>query len=390
MTLDRPVVVGWARSAVIPVAGEFAHLAVHEIGAPIVRALLAHHGVPAGAVDSIVCGNALAAGGNPARMIGLAAQLPDRTAAYSIDTQCCAGLDAVAIGAGMIATGQANVIVAGGAEAWSRAPIRQHQPCAPGEPPVPFERPAFAPDPQRDPDLVMAAARHAYEARIARVDQDGFAIDSHARALAAREHMAAEIVPVCGAQYDTYARALSAQRVARMPVVAVYEGSSDPDIDPRTTAISRLSIAPKADGAAFVLLATRQAAVALGITPTMQWRDSMAMGGQPEMPMLAATRAAEAMLARHALQPSMLWGVDLHDAFAVQALAFANALGIRPERMNRGGGGIARGHPIGASGAVSLVRLLADMKRDAPVGAVGLAAVAAAGGLGSAALVERI
>lgn len=108
------------------------------------------------------------------------------------------------------------------------------------------------------------------------------------------------------------------------------------------------------------------------------------------MPMLAATRAAEAMLARHALQPSMLWGVDLHDAFAVQALAFANALGIRPERMNRGGGGIARGHPIGASGAVSLVRLLADMKRDAPVGAVGLAAVAAAGGLGSAALVERI
>lgn len=106
--------------------------------------------------------------------------------------------------------------------------------------------------------------------------------------------------------------------------------------------------------------------------------------------MLAATRAAQAVLARHDLGPSALWGVELHDAFAVQALAFAKAMNFRPDRMNRAGGGLARGHPIGASGAISLVRLLADMAHEAPVSAVGLVAIAAAGGLGTSALIERI
>ena len=389
MRLELPVVLGWARSAVVPVAGAFSQLAVHEIGAPIVRALLQRHGVPAGAVDSLVCGNALAAGGNPARMIGLAAGLPDATTAYSIDTQCCAGLDAVAIGAGLVATGQAEIVVAGGAEAWSRAPIRHHRPRSPGEDPVPYERPAFAPDRDRDPDLTIAAARHAAEVKIARVEQDAFAIQSHARAFAAREHMAAEIVLLNGMRYDPYVRKLSAQQAARIPVAATCE-SAGADLDPRTTAVSRLSISPKADGAAFVLLASRQAAKALGITPKLQWRGCISVGGKPEMPMLAATRAAQAVLARHDLGPSALWGVELHDAFAVQALAFAKAMNFRPDRMNRAGGGLARGHPIGASGAISLVRLLADMAHEAPVSAVGLVAIAAAGGLGTSALIERI
>ena len=254
---------------------------------------------------------------------------------------------------------------------------------------MPYERPAFAPDRGRDPDLTMAAARYAAEGRIARVDQDAFAIQSHARALAARERMVAEIVPLNGVQHDRYARNLSAQQAARVPLAATWE-CPGPDFDPRTTAVSRLSISPKADGAAFVLLGNRKMASSLGIAPKLQWRGSKATGGQPEMPMLAATRAAQALLARHDLSPSALWGVELHDAFAVQALSFAKAMELRPDRMNRAGGGLARGHPIGASGAISLVRLVADMAHEAPVSAIGLVAIAAAGGLGSAALIERI
>ncbi|MBS0342709.1 MAG: thiolase family protein [Proteobacteria bacterium] len=390
MTGDPPVVLGWARSAVAPVAGAFAHLAVHELGAPIVQALLARSGVPASAVDGLVCGNALAAGGNPARMIGLAAGLPDRTPAYSIDTQCCSGLDAVAMGAGMIATGQAQFVIAGGAEAWTRAPIRQHRPRSPAEAPVAYERPAFAPDPKRDPELVQAAARYAAQAQITRVAQDTFALESHAKALAARPRMAAEIVPIGDTLHDNYARQLSAKQAARMPVEAASNDLAGSAADPQATAVSRLSISPKADGAAFVLLASRQACTAWGLRPLLRWRGSLAMGGPPEMPLLAATQAAEALLARHDLASSALWGAELHEAFAVQALAFRGALQLPPERMNRGGGGLARGHPIGASGAVSLVRLLADMALDAPAGALGLVAIAAAGGLGSAALVEKL
>ena len=83
-----------------------------------------------------------------------------------------------------------------------------------------------------------------------------------------------------------------------------------------------------------------------------------------------------------------LHSIELHDAFAVQGLSFAQALGLNPERLNPRGGGLARGHPIGASGAIALVQLLANMTLDAPMGGLGLVAVAGAGGVGAAAVVE--
>ncbi|HVR51089.1 MAG TPA: acetyl-CoA C-acyltransferase [Pseudorhodoferax sp.] len=387
---DAPWLLAWARSAVQPRAGALAELAAHEIGAPVVRALLARSGIAAAAVDALVCGNALGAGGNPARMVALAAGLPDRVAAFSVDTQCCSGLDAVAMGAGLIASGQAELVVAGGAEAWSRAPIRQHRPRTAEEAPRAYERPAFAPDPSRDPDLAQAAADHAAQAGISRTAQDAFAILSHARTLAARASMAAEIVPIAAATHDSYARQLDAARAARMPVMAMAATPSSEGLDPRATALSRLAISPQADGAAFVLMASPAAAARLSARARLRWRTGMAVGTAPEMPLLAAGQAARELLARHGLTADALWGVELHDAFAVQALAFAAALGIAPERLNRAGGGLARGHPIGASGAIALVRLLADMAREAPSGALGLAAIAAAGGLGSAALIEKL
>ena len=385
MRRDAPVLLGWARSAVTPRGGALASLAAHEIGAPVVRALLARGGVEAASVDAVVCGNALGAGGNPARMIALAAGLPDGTAGFSVDTQCCSGLDAVALGAGLIASGQARLVVAGGAEAWSRSPLRHHRPRHAGEAPVSYERPAFAPDSARDPDLLLAAARYAARRGISREAQDDFARLSHERALAGRAQMAGEIVPIGEADHDSYARALTPVRAARMPVEAVTDEPA-PAADPGAHAVSRLAIAPQADGAAFILLAAPDAAALLGARPRFRWRGGVQVGTAPEMPMAGAARAAARLLG----DSSALWGAEVHEAFAVLALAFAADLGIAPACLNRGGGGLARGHPIGASGAVSLVRLLADMEREAPPGSLGLAAIAAAGGLGSAVLVEKL
>ncbi|MBS0340060.1 MAG: thiolase family protein [Proteobacteria bacterium] len=389
MTSDGPVLVAWARTAVVPRNGAFGQLSAHEIAAPVVRALLARSMFDPSAVDAVVCGNALGAGGNPARMLSLAAGLPDATAALSVDTQCCSGLDAVAIGAGLIATQQAQLVVAGGVEAWSRAPIRQRRPGAPNEPPASYDRPPFAPDMSRDPDLALAAARYAARERITRTEQDAFAIGSHAKALAWRERMTSEVISVATAAHDTYARALAAERAARMPIEAVSDEPASSEVDRRELAVSRLSIAPEADGAALVLMAEAGIAQALGTSGLMRWCGAASLGVAPEMPMLGAIRATVELLARYGVAPSELWAVELHEAFAVQALAFAKALGIASERLNRGGGGLARGHPIGASGAISLVRLLADMERDAPSGALGLACIAAAGGLGSAVLVKK-
>jgi acetyl-CoA C-acetyltransferase len=107
--------------------------------------------------------------------------------------------------------------------------------------------------------------------------------------------------------------------------------------------------------------------------------------------MRAAQLAATQVLQRAGVQGmAEVQVVELHDAFAVQGLDFCQVLGLDPAAINRRGGGLARGHPIGASGAIALVRVLADLQQDEACGALGLAAVAGAGGLGAAVLVQRL
>jgi acetyl-CoA C-acetyltransferase len=382
---DTPTLIAsWARSAVAPLGGAFHTLSAHDIAAPVLQALLQRAGLSAENVDAVVLGNALGAGGNPARMVALAAGLPDRCAAFSIDTQCCAGLDAVAMAVGLLASGQAEVVVAGGAEAWSRSPIRQHRPLHADAAPMPFDRPAFAPDPSRDPDLLQAAADYAAAQGFSRKQQDRYACESHARAVQHRDQLAAEIVPVLGLAHDTYPRQLRPAGLARLPVQA--QAASELGA---ACAVSTLAVSARADGAALVLLMTAQAARRLGIQAPAQWLASASVGVDPAMPLLAAEAATRRLLHRAGVaQASSLSAIELHDAFAVQGLAYCQALGLETSQINRLGGGVARGHPIGASGAIALVRVLADLQRQASAGALGLASVAGAGGIGAAALVR--
>ena len=380
---DTALIAAWARSAVAPHGGAFNTLQPHDIAAPVVRALLARAGISPQAVDAVVLGNALGAGGNPARMLALAAGLAERCAAFSVDTQCCAGLDAVSIAVGLLASGQASVVIAGGVEAWSRAPIRQVRPLRTGEPAIPYEKPAFAPDPARDPDLLVSAADYAQQHGFSRAQQDAYAVLSHQRAMAHAATLATEIVSINGLCQDAYPRAIDLARAARMPV-AVKQSPTD-------CALSTLAISPKADGAALVLLATPQACQELGLTPQAAWITSAAVGVDSITPLIAAEKAALAAVSRAGLPSTdSLQVIELHDAFAVQGLSFCQSLGIDTARINRRGGGLARGHPIGASGAIALVRLLSDLQHDEAVGARGLVAVAGAGGIGAAAIFQRL
>ena len=206
MSAGTGLIVGWGRSPVAPVA----------------LAVLERAGVARAAVDAVVLGNALGAGGNPARMVALAAGLPDACAAFSVDTQCCGGLDAIALACGLLASGQASVVLAGGVEAWSRAPIRQHRPLHDGDPAAPYERPAFAPDPARDPDLLAAAAAYAQQHGIRRAAQDAYAVRSHQRAVdaALAGDFQSELVPIADLRADSYPRTLALHRAGRMPSLA--------------------------------------------------------------------------------------------------------------------------------------------------------------------------
>ncbi len=393
--VEGPAIVSWARSAIAPMGGAFNALHAHEIAAPVLHALLQRARVHGDQVDAIVLGNALGAGGNPARMTALAAGLPARCAAFTVDSQCCAGLDAVAMGVGLIASGQAEIVIAGGVEAWSRAPIRQTRPLHATDVPIAYERPPFAPRPEDDPDLLQAAAEHAHMRGYSREQQDAYALLSHTRALQSR---AQSLVAIDDCKSDLYPRHIEPARAARMPVIA--HAGADPD---KRAGLTALTISAKADGAAMVLLASQRACERLGLNPSAQWLCSASVGADPRMPLAAAAIAARKalrMTSSHlgvsTLRATDMQAIELHDAFASQGLSFCEELGLQPEDINTHGGGLARGHPIGASGAVALSCLLDTLQSQASIQAqrthsgdlTGLAAIAGAGGLGAACVVQ--
>ena len=116
--------------------------------------------------------------------------------------------------------------------------------------------------------------------------------------------------------------------------------------------------------------------------------DAVSIGGDPAQPARVPVAATRALCQRHVLDASDVHVVEVMEAFAIQAMTTCDELGLAEERVNRGGGALARGHPIGASGAILAVRLWHELQREEP-GALGLATIAAAGGLGSTVLMER-
>ncbi|WP_346429626.1 hypothetical protein [Paracoccus sp. DMF-8] len=143
----RSVIAAARRSAVMPRGGAFARLEVHDLAAPVIRALLRDADLAPDRVDELILSNALGGGGNPARVAALAAGLPLRVAGLSIDRQCCGGLDAIVQGDALIRAGLADIVIAGGAESYSRRPLRLRTDPDGGEaraydrPPLPLARP---------------------------------------------------------------------------------------------------------------------------------------------------------------------------------------------------------------------------------------------------------
>lgn len=365
------------RTAVAPRRGAFANIEAHDLAAPVLRACLEDAGLSADDVDEVILGNALSGGGNVARLASLAAGLPDSMPALTVDRQCCSGLDAIILAACFVEAGAAEAVLAGGVESWSRAPLRAVRPRGAGEAPVFYDRPPFAPTPERDPDMIEAAAALAQAENISRADQSAFADASHARALAARERMKTEIVPLGGLDHDAFARALSLKLSMRAPILA---GEGDCVIDASGVAV-------EADAAAVVLVASERMMQRLG-QRGLEFIGGVAAGSAPEQPAMAIVPAVRRLLGQTGLATADIERTELMEAFAAQAMSNIARLGLDPAHINLGGGALSRGHPVGASGAILMVRLFHELLAR-PEGAIGLAAIAAAGGLGTAAMVRR-
>lgn len=356
------VILAARRTAVCPRGGHFAHLRIEDLGAPVLQAVLADAGIAPDAVGEVIVANALGAGGNPARRVALAAGLQERVAGLTIDRQCAGGLDALLLARALVDSGAAEVVVAGGVESYSQRPLRAMR-GADGQP-VPYDQAPFTPWPDRDPEMTAAAAALADRLGITAAAQADWAVRSHARAQATADWP--EIVPLAGVTRDAFARRLT-------PAVAMRAKGLVGSVTVATAAVA-------ADAAAFVLVVSDRIAAGRG----MRLLGGVTLGGAPEEPGLVPIAAIAAALGGLSLRPDDLAMAEVMEAYAVQAMACVTGAGLKPEIVNVGGGGLARGHPIGASGAILAVRLFHGLRCG-----YGLAAIAAAGGLGTALVVAR-
>ncbi|MEQ6202004.1 thiolase family protein [Sulfitobacter sp. HNIBRBA2951] len=357
-------IIGACRSAVVPRGGVFAALSLDALGAPVLRAALAQAGVSAHQVDEVIVSNAIGGGGNPARLVSLAAGLPEHVAGLSIDRQCAGGLDALLLARAMIASGAADVVVAGGVESYSRRPQRLRT-FADGRPPEGYDQPPFAPWPARDPDMANAADTLARVYGITREAQDMWAVESHRKALA-QPLPPREITAIEGQCSDPFARRMTPALAARAKQIS--------------GTITAANMAVAADGAAFCVIVSDRMRRRSGLDG-VEILGGATKGDRPELPGIAPLAAIKAAFAQTGLSADQITHAEIMEAFAVQAIACVEGVGLDPICVNTGGGALARGHPIGASGTVNAVRLFHQLHGT---GGTGLAAIAAAGGIATA------
>ena len=403
---NEPVIVSAVRTPVGKFQGSLAGLSAIELGAHAIRHAVSRAGVDPASVDECLMGCVLASGlgQNPARHAGLRAGLHESCSALTLNMVCGSGLKAVALAAQSIATGNAEIVVAGGMESMSNAPYL-----------LPAARKgmrmgdSIAVDSMvrdglwcssEDAHMGMAAEAVAERYSITRAQQDAYALESHRRAAVAEREgrFAVEIASV-----TLPANASHRHQGAQAAVLSRDESVRIDALDDPAAALAALAALAPAfkpggtvtagnapgvnDAAAAVVVTSRSRAASLGLKPLATIRAQATTGIAPKWVMLAPVDGVRKLLARAGWAAESVDLFELNEAFSVQAIAMQRLLGLDAARVNVNGGSVAIGHPIGASGARILVTLIHQMVRlDAHRG---VAALCLGGGNSVALAIER-
>ncbi|HEY2411255.1 MAG TPA: acetyl-CoA C-acyltransferase [Pirellulaceae bacterium] len=382
------------RTPIGKLLGSLSSIAAPKLAGVAIKTAMADAGVPADSVDQVLLGNVLSAGIGqaPARQAALAAGIPPSVGAITINKVCGSGLAAVMLADQAIRAGDAKLVVAGGMENMSLAPHLMMGTRAGWKLGNQTVLDSMIHDGLwcacENKGMGVLADYTAAKHQISRGDQDAFSVESHARAIAAREgHMFdAEIVPIkvkgskgeVVVDHDEGPRANSS-----LADLAKLRPSFGPEGTATAGNASQIS-----DGAAAVLVAS--APVAENVKSSIKTRvvASATHSGDAKELFTAPISAIEAVLAKAKLTVSDIDLFEINEAFAAQCLACARALRIEAGKLNINGGAIALGHPIGASGArvlVTLLHALAWRKLR-----YGVAALCLGGGEAVAMVVERV
>jgi 3-oxoadipyl-CoA thiolase len=380
-------------------AGVLATVRPDDLAAHVIAAVVERNSVPAERVDDVLWGAANQAGEdnrNVARMALLLAGIPVTVPGATVNRLCGSGLEAVNCGHREIVAGESNLVIAGGSESMSRAPF-----VAP-KAEAAFSRKAVIYDTTIgwrfvNPKLAarygtdsmgQTAENVAADYGIAREDQDRFALESHHRAIEARDggRFKDEIVPV-----------EIPQRKGE-PLVIDADEPPRPDTSLEKLAKLRAAFATDGtvtagnssgvnDGASAVLLASKSVAEELGWHPMARVVATAVAGVEPRVMGIGPVAATRKVLQRSGLSTRDIGLIELNEAFAAQSLACIRELELDPEIVNVNGGAIALGHPLGCSGARILTTLVHEMARREV--RYGLATMCIGVGQGIATVVER-
>lgn len=393
--MSKAVIVTGARTAIGSFGGALKDVPVTELGRIVIEAAIERGGVEREEIDEVIMGNVLQAGAgmNPARQSAIAAQIPDRVPAYTVNKVCGSGLKAVALAAQAIAAGDSDLIVAGGMESMSRAPYlltnaRWGYRLGSGE----------LIDSMLSEGLICAmcgyhmgitAENVAAECSVTREAQDEFAAESQRRAVSAIEEgrFDEEIAPVLLPQKKGEAVAFRRDEYPRAGTNAETLARLKPAFQKEAGTVTAGNASGINDGAAAVIVASEERARLMELSPMARIVSYASAGVAPRVMGLGPVPAIERALEKANLGLKDIDLFELNEAFAAQSIGVVDKLGIDTSRVNVNGGAIALGHPIGASGARVLVTLLYEMRRRDV--RRGLAALCIGGGQGIAMIVER-
>lgn len=392
MSASDIVILSGARTAIGTFGGSLAAVPPIQLAATVTRAALDRAGVAPDRIGQVVFGHVINTEPRDmylSRVAMLEAGIPHTTPAMNVNRLCGSGAQAIVSAAQALMLGDADFAVAGGAESMSRSPYV-----------VPSARFGAKMGDQVMLDMMtgaltcpmgtghmgVTAENVAAEHDITREQQDAFAMESQRRAAAAiaAGHFKDQIVPVevksrkgmVAFDTDEHPKDTSLEKLAGLNAVFQKGGS--------VTAGNASGIN---DGAAALVMARADAAERAGLTPRARILGYAVAGVRPEVMGIGPVPAVEALMARTGLKAGDFDVIESNEAFAAQALAVNKGLGLDPARVNPNGGAIALGHPVGATGAILMVKAIHELERTG--GRTALITMCIGGGQGIAIAIRR-
>ena len=393
---DDVVIISGCRTPVGKFQGSLSDFSAPQLGAMVVREAVKRAALDPAQVDECIMGNVVSAGlgQNPARQAAIFGGLTPATGAMTINKVCGSGLKSVALAAQAVQTGNSSIVVAGGMESMTNAPYL-----------LPQARKGYRLgnaqvidsmvhdglwDIYNDYHMGITGENVAEKYGITREEQDEFAVNSHRKAVAASKEcrFKSQIVPV----------EIPTKKKGAPPTI--FDKDESPREDTTIEVLRALKPAFKKDGtvtagnapgvndgAAAVVVTSRNRAAGLGAQPMVRIVAQATSGVEPKWVMMAPVGAVQQIWQKTGWKNEDVDLYELNEAFSVQALGVMRELKLNPEKVNVNGGAVAIGHPIGASGARVLVTLIYEMiRRDVKRG---IAALCLGGGNAVAMAVER-